>query len=230
MGIFDKFKKLFGQKQEEVELKEEELIIEPVELPEQISAPFQEEPKKLPTRKFRLTYYWLAEQNRYSGNKTTPIFDKNGNLLEYVEPAYFATMSLQGTGKMRNDKLFNVAGVWVKVKHDDYKDVLEYHKKYLGKRSPGYSGIAVENDKVISAMSYRIIPSEQVGKGYGIIRNIPLEPFRTLATDIGVLKSHEPKWKWKGGIIPPGTKVFIEEFVGVALPDGSVHDRLVCRK
>ncbi len=224
MGFLNIIKNLFKQEQKEIISKEEELIIEPLELPEEIVIPEQQEIKILPTRKFRLTYYWLAEQNRYSGEKSTPVFDKSGNLLDYIEPAFFATMSLQGTGKMRSEKLFNVASTWVKVKHEDYSAVWEYHKKYLGKRSPGYSGLVVENDKVVSVMSFRIIPLEQYGKGYGTIRGIPLEPFKTLAADIGVLKSHEPNWKWKGGICPPGTKVFIEEFVGKILPDETVHD------
>jgi hypothetical protein len=101
---------------------------------------------------------------------------------------------------------------------------LEYHNKYLAKRSPGYSGLAVKDDRVTSALAFHVVPPETTGEGYGVIRNIPLKPFRTLAADIGVLRSHEEKWKGKGGICPPGTDVFIEEFVGVELPDGTGHD------
>lgn len=186
-------------------------------------------PVVLPSkRKWRLTYYYISEQSIFKGPKTVPVYTKDGILLEYVEPAYFAQMSLEGTGKMRDGRLFNVAGVFVNVKHEDYAAVYEHHKKYLAKRPAGYSGLVVKNDKVVAASSYHLIASDKIGLGYGTLRGIPLEPFRTLAADIGRTKRSEPKWKGKDGVCPPLTKVFIEAFVGVKCPDSNggsfVHD------
>ncbi len=230
MGFRDIISRLFEKPQqtvpEPVESPPEPTI---VPIPETVEIPVQELESDVPTdpeayRQFRLTYYWLAEQARYAGQKTVPVYDKDGKVLDRVEPAYFAAMALQGTGKMRDGRLFNVAGTWVTVKHEDYAGVYDYHKKYLPKRVAGYSGIAVKNDKVTSALAFRVVPDSTLGEGYGVLRGVALKPFRTLAADIGALKSHEPKWKGKGGICPPLTKVFIEEFVGVELPDGTVHD------
>jgi membrane-bound lytic murein transglycosylase len=53
---------------------------------------------------------------------------------------------------------------------------------------------------------------------------IPLVPFRTLAADIGRYKKSEPSWKGKGGLVPPGTRVYIREYDGIQLPDGTRHD------
>lgn len=229
MGLRDIISNLFKPQQEvpePVEIQPEPAV---VPIPEEIEIPVENDEFAPPSdpdayRKFRLTYYWLAEQARFSGPRTVPVYDKDGKVLDHVEPAYFAAMSLQGTGKMRDGRLFNVASTWVPVKHQDYAGVYEYHRKYLPRRAGGYSGINIKGDQVASAMAFRIVPESQFGEGYGIIRGIPLKPFRTLAADIGALKSHEPKWKDKGGICPPLTQVFIEEFVGVKLPDGTEHD------
>lgn len=231
MKIMDIIGRLFEKPQQQTVPEPVESPSEPaiMPIPETVEIPVQELESDVPAdpeayRQFRLTYYWLAEQARYAGNRTVPVYDKDGKVLDRVEPAYFAAMALQGTGKMRDGRLFNVAGTWVSVKHEDYAGVYEYHTKYLPKRSGGYSGIVIKNDKVTSAMAFHVLPDAKLGKGYGILRGVPLDPFRTLAADIGALKSSEEKWKGKGGICPPLTKVFIEEFVGVELPDGTTHD------
>ena len=51
-----------------------------------------------------------------------------------------------------------------------------------------------------------------------------MDPFRTIATDTGRLRRHDPAFKKKGGVIPVGTRVFILELVGMPLPDGTTHD------
>lgn len=179
-------------------------------------------------RKWRLTFYYISEQSAFKGPKTVPVYSKNGVLLDRVEPAYFAQMSLEGTGKMRDGRLFNVAGTYVSVKHDDYAAVWEHHKKYLAKRPPGYSGLIVRDDKVVSALTYHVIPPDKVGLGYGMLRGVPLEPFRTLAADIGATKKSDPRWKGKGGVCQPLTKVFIKAFVGMKCPNSEggtfIHD------
>jgi hypothetical protein len=175
-------------------------------------------------RKFRLTGYVISEQSEFLGTCKIPVFDLNKKILAVVEPAFFSDISLQGSGKLRNGLMLNVASAFVDVKHEEYIDVLNYHKKYLTKRPFGYSGLIVQDDKVVKALAFRRIEQNALGEGYGIIREIPLQPFKTLAADIGATSKSEPKWKGKGGVVPPKTKVFIKEFKNMKLPDGSTHD------
>lgn len=49
-------------------------------------------------------------------------------------------------------------------------------------------------------------------------------PWKTVAADIGTSKRADPRYKGKGGLLPIGTRIFIKEFVGLSLPDGSTHD------
>lgn len=178
-------------------------------------------------RKWRLTYYLIADQAQFSGPRNVPIFDETGKtILAMVEPGFFSYASLQGTGKLRSangNKLLNVAK-FVPVKHENYAGVLAYHKEKLAKRDYGYSGLVVEDGRVVKAMSFSVVPDDRIGKGYGVIRGVAHDPFRTLAGDIGTAKRAEPKYKGKGGLVPAHTKVHIKEFVGVNLPDGTVHD------
>lgn len=175
-------------------------------------------------RKFRLTGYVISSQDEFSGNRIIPVFSTNGKAIVIVEASFFADLCLQGSGRLRDNRLLNVAGNFIDVKHADYAPVLEYHKKYLPKRPYGYSGIIVQDDKVVKALAFNVIQPKRYGDGYGIIRDIPLQPFKTLAADIGATTKSEPAYKGKGGLVPPKTKVFIKEFEGMKLPDGSIHD------
>lgn len=180
-------------------------------------------------RAWRLTYYYISDQASFSGPAGVPVYDIHKNVLNHVEPGFFAQMSLEGTGKLRGGAgLLNVAGTNVAVSSDDYAPVWEYHKKYLSHRDPGYSGLVVKDDKVVAAAAYARVPQDALGKGYGILRGIPMEPFRTLAADLGFHKKDDPRFKGKGGLVPALSKVFIKEFVGLSCPDGEgghfVHD------
>lgn len=180
-------------------------------------------------REWRLTYYYVSDQERFGGEpKTVPVRDPKGNVLARVEPGFFGDMSLQGTGRLLDGRLLNVAGVSVPVRHEEYAAVWDRHRRLLSKRPPGYSGLVVKDDRVVKASSYRWVQKEQLGCGFGMLRGKPLVPFRSLAADIGALKRHDPRWKGKGGVCPLFTRVFIKEFVGKRCPDLTggtfVHD------
>lgn len=172
-------------------------------------------------RKWRLTQYYVAKEPS-TGN--VPVLDKSGNKIGTASVAFFSSLSLEGSGILGDGTLVNVAGNYVTCDPDDYQPVWEYHKKYLSKRPPGYSGLMVVNDRVVKVLGYRLVPPGEVGKGYGICHKIPLDPFRTLAADIGATSKDDPRYKGKGGLVPVGTKVHIRELVGLALPDGTTHD------
>ncbi len=244
MGIFKNLLELLrsffsAKKSEPVEPEVEQpapviLVVPPISDPVPVVVEPEEYPIPAPPvptknfRKWRLTYYYVAEQRMYSGAKVVPVYDKNGKELCRVEAGFFGQMSLQGTGQLRDGRLLNVAGANVNVKHEDYFLVWERHKKLLSKRPPGYSGLVVRDERVVQASAYRWVPADQVGVGFGSLRGRNLVPYRSLAADIGALRRHEPRWKGKGGVCPLFTKVFIKQFVGLQCPnvDGSmfIHD------
>lgn len=190
-------------------------------------------------RKFRLTTYHVVDQNDFpTGPVRVPIFDDQGRRLAEGSPAFFAHLSLEGTARLTDGRLINVTGKTVRVSHDDYDEVLAYHTQAYAKRdserraegkaptSTRYSGVIVENGRVMRAFAFHEVPASRRGVGYGVQRGIPLVPFRTLAADIGIVKyaNAEPKWKGKGGLVPPGTHVYIKEYDGLRLPDDGTHD------
>jgi len=190
-------------------------------------------------RKFRLTTYHVVDQSDFpTGAVRVSIFDSNGRKIAEGSPSFFAKLSLEGTARLSDGRLINVTGKTMPVNHADYVDVLAYHNQAYARRnkkrleqgrgpiSTKYSGIVVQNGRVVQASAFHEIPRSDLGAGYGIHRGIPLTPFRTLAADIGHTKyaSVEPKWKGKGGLVPVGTHVYIKEYAGLKLPDGTFHD------
>jgi hypothetical protein len=189
-------------------------------------------------RKFRLTTYHVVDQAGLpTGAVRVPIYDESGRKIAEGSPAFYAQLSLEGTARLTDGRLINVTGKTIRVSHDEYAEVLAYHLQAYAKsdkkrREEGkkptptaYSGIVVENDRVVRAFAFHEVPASRRGIGYGLLRGIPLVPFRTLAADIGHIKYQvEPKWKGKGGLVPPGTHVYIKEYDGLRLPDGTTHD------
>jgi peptidoglycan hydrolase-like protein with peptidoglycan-binding domain len=188
-------------------------------------------------RKFRLTTYYIVEQGELpTGAVRIPIYDDNGHKIAEGSPEFFAKLSLEGTARLTDGRLINVTGKKVPVSHNEYAEVLTYHKRAYARRDEKqrkagkkptptqYSGIIVNNNRVVEALAFYILPENRRGIGYGVLRNIPLMPFRTLAADIGVKEKHEKNWKGKGGLVPVGTHVYIKEYDGLRLPDGTTHD------
>jgi 3D (Asp-Asp-Asp) domain-containing protein len=167
-----------------------------------------------------------------------PILDDQGRTLAECSPAFFARLSLEGTGRLSDGRLINVTGHTVTASHEDYAPVLEHHRKAYAKgdarrvahgKKPAptlYSGIVTQGGRVVRAMSFHEIDPARRGVGYGVAHRLAYTPFRTLAADIGAEKYSkvDPRWKGRGGLVPPGTRVYIKEFDGLQLPDGSTHD------
>jgi 3D (Asp-Asp-Asp) domain-containing protein len=175
-------------------------------------------------RSWRLTQYYVAAQREHVDAQTVPVYRYDGIVAGLASPAFFSSLSLEGTGIMGNGKLMNVNGTYIPVKAEQYQPVWDYHKKYLSHRDPGYSGLVIENDKVVKAFSFREITPDAIGKGFGTANKIPMDPYRTLAADLGRTSKDDPRYRGKGGLVPVGTRVYIKELDGVSLPDGSIHD------
>jgi murein DD-endopeptidase MepM/ murein hydrolase activator NlpD/peptidoglycan hydrolase-like protein with peptidoglycan-binding domain/3D (Asp-Asp-Asp) domain-containing protein len=188
-------------------------------------------------RKFRLTTYHVVDQRELpTGAVRVPIYDDNRRKIAEGSPAFFAQLSLEGTARLSDGRLVNVTGKTVPASHDEYAEVLAYHRQAYAKsdkkrREEGkkptptaYSGIVVENDRVVRVFAFHEVLASRRGIGYGLLRGIPLVPFRTLAADIGVKEKHDKNWKDKSGLVPPGTHVYIKEYDGLRLPGGITHD------
>lgn len=190
-------------------------------------------------RKFRLTTYHVVRQaDEPTGTVRIPILDDRGQVIAEGSPEFFAKLSLEGTGRLLDDRLVNVSGRKVSVSHDVYAPVLEYHRQAYAngdrKRaerglkpvSTLYSGVETAHGRVVRALAFHIVDTSKRGVGYGKARGVPYVPFRTLAADIGTpsYKRVEPAWKGKGGLVPAGTHVYIKEYDGLTLPDGTTHD------
>jgi 3D (Asp-Asp-Asp) domain-containing protein len=185
--------------------------------------PVEAKPTDAQLRKWRITQYYVSDQKNHAGSQTVPVLRTDGQILGYASPSFFSSLSLEGTGLLANGKLINVSGKYVPVDADKYQPVWDYHKKYLSKRSPGYSGLMVVNDKVVKAFAYVVVTGEAAGKGYGSANGFPLDPFRTVAADIGRTPKDDPRFKGKGGLVPVGTRCYIKELDGKTVND-FVHD------
>jgi len=177
-------------------------------------------------RRWHLTYYYIGDQSRWRGPRTAPFYDTDGNVLAVVEPGCYVEASLEGTTKLRDGRLINVAkGDYRKVNPSDWIPVYTIIKRNGWLDKPGYGGVALNAAKNAVASVRRFQVTKAGPGGYPIEREgIELDPFRTLASDTGRMRRHDPQFKGKGGVVPSGTKVFILEFVGVKLPDGTTHD------
>jgi 3D (Asp-Asp-Asp) domain-containing protein len=190
-------------------------------------------------RKFRLTTYHDPEQSDYpTGAVRVPIFGDDKSLIAWSSPRFFSKLSLEGKGRLVDGRLVKVTGTKVSVSGDDHAPVLAHHLKAYARsnqrrRAAGrppvpttYSGIVVRNGRVVRVSAFHVVPSARMGIGYGVQRQIPYVPFRTLAADIGIerLRRHDRAYVGKGGVVPPGTRVYIKEYDGLRLPDGTTHD------
>ncbi len=167
-------------------------------------------------RKFRLTTQHVVDQHDApTGSVRIPIYNDAGQKIAEGSPKLFATLSLEGTALLDDGRLINVTGKTVPVSHEEYADVLVYHRAAYAARdnkrrqqgrdpiSTEYSGIVVKNDRVVRALAFHEVAKDRRGTGYSLLRGIPLVPFRTLAADIGRTDSSESKWKGKGGLVLP---------------------------
>jgi hypothetical protein len=179
------------------------------------------------------TYYYLADEKHYSGDRSIPVMSPQGQLLDTVTPRMFAAMALEGTGIMEDGRLLNVASnpsTW-KIDPKILQPIYDFAKSqgWIPKK-PGYAGIYLNKDGTHANRARTFAPKDPGPLGYGVLRKIPLDPYRTLATDIGVLRKHDARFKGKGGVCPSRTKVFILEFAGMQMPateqhpDGWEHD------
>lgn len=175
-------------------------------------------PSRASVRPWRLTTYYVAHQRTDAAGEV-PILDAAGHELARVDAPFFAQMSLEGTGRAADGSMYNVVGRYVQADPHLYAPVLAYHRRNLAARPFGYSGIAVKDGEVRSALAFRRLTPSEVGVGFGTAHGKPLVPFRTVAADIGVLQRHEPRWKGQGGVCPVGTRVFVKELVGRRFPD-----------
>jgi peptidoglycan hydrolase-like protein with peptidoglycan-binding domain len=189
-------------------------------------------------RPFRATHYYVADVSTYANGSFVDVPLQGGAKGPSVPAPFFCAMALEGTGRLRDGTLLNVAGrQYVNVEPTKYEHCAEVYRKhidYMAKRGRDprpsrYFGIDYVDGKVTAVQPFRIVPDKERGVGYGTGRKgVPYEPFKTIATDTGAFGKSDSRFKGKGGLVPSGTRVFVLEFVGKECPsiDGGtfIHD------
>lgn len=59
---------------------------------------------------FEFTYYWVADENSYSGALNTSVYDMSCKKIATVRSSFWSALKLEGTGRTVSDQLLNYAG------------------------------------------------------------------------------------------------------------------------
>jgi 3D (Asp-Asp-Asp) domain-containing protein len=59
---------------------------------------------------FKLTYYWVAHEENWAGKPDTVIYDPDCKPIARVAEQFAARLAREGTGKLRDERVVNVAG------------------------------------------------------------------------------------------------------------------------
>ncbi len=142
--------------------------------------------------RFRLTHYYVVNEADYpAAAEKVPVLNSKGQTLANVPAAFFNDMVMEGTGKLSDGRLLNVEGKRVDVGHlSEYTRLVlpDARKRYA--KNFKYMALTLEGDRVQKAMAFHL--KEPGAGGFGVLRNIPLTPFKTLAADLGYYKTSDP--------------------------------------
>lgn len=175
---------------------------------------------------FRVTQYHFAEE-RDSGldDEPLPILGVDGGVIAYVRPKFFSEAALEGSGILLDGRTINVAGKYVTVRRTAwialYRPVVRRYNLYAEKqRSSGkepkptrYFGFDFDENPdgvmLVQAFRFRDDINKETPYGKGKL-GIPFTPYGTMAVDTGYKgwNNPDPRYKGKGGLIPPGTEIY----------------------
>lgn len=114
---------------------------------------------------FKLTYYYVAVESDFSGDKTVPIYSKSGKVLATVSPKFAKAMRLEGTGRLGDGRALNWAGSCVHSEYDCYSELdpkFTTGRGAAGRALVPYHSIAV--DPAVIALGTRLYSPELAGK------------------------------------------------------------------
>jgi len=63
-----------------------------------------------PLGEFQLTYYWVASEDDYGGEKTAVLYDPDCGEIATVDPEFADALALEGTGRLSDGRLLNYDG------------------------------------------------------------------------------------------------------------------------
>lgn len=174
-------------------------------------------------RRWKLTTYHIGDVRSHAGPLVT-MRTPAGAVLARVPAGAFVEAALEGATKLADGRLVGVASPpYGACDADEFAPVYDIavHNGWVPAKV-GYAGIRIAFGKATSARNFEI---RKAGPGgWPIEHGVECSPFRTLAADIGALPHHDPTFKGKGGVVPIGTRVYVLELAGKALPDGTTHD------
>jgi len=59
---------------------------------------------------FEMSYYWVSSERDFDGRADTKVYDKQCHVLAKVPAEFARRMTLEGTGRLRDDRVLNTAG------------------------------------------------------------------------------------------------------------------------
>lgn len=149
----------------------------------------------------KLTRYFLVSEEDYGNNKTVPVMDTKGNLISTVDPDFFASMSLEGSAKLDDQRILNVSGGYTSCP----SNVAETLKEIADKKYRSHYGYVGLSNDCTRYFTYNTSPTMW---GVGM-HNFSLMPFVSVASD--------------QRFYPFGTVLFIPQLQGKQMPDGTTH-------
>lgn len=175
--------------------------------------------------RWKVTSYYIPCESDYQAMPTIEMLDVSSKKIADVPWRFFADVALEGTGRLKDGRLVNTSSMFVEPQ-SNYQQLLAFAQRegWVPHR-PAYAGILVDSsgNQITKVEAFRVVPTIQCGYGFGVCSGIPLEPFKTCATDIGAERYSDPKFKGNGGVIPRGTTFTVLELVGKQF-DTFTHD------
>ncbi|MCA9676947.1 MAG: hypothetical protein H6708_14850 [Kofleriaceae bacterium] len=100
---------------------------------------------------FQLTYYWVASEGEHPGPADTALYDESCGLLATVSADFADAIALEGTGRLLDGRLLNVAGACACATTPCYAEADDAHPWGYGVQNRAlepFRSIAVDRDVI----------------------------------------------------------------------------------
>ncbi len=114
---------------------------------------------------FKLTYYYVSDENDFSGADDTGIYDRSCNLLAMVPAAFERSLSIEGTGRLEDGRVVNYTGSCSCPTSPCYHFVDDEHPWGSGTGSRPlvpFRSIAIDRDVLTTGNKYYVVELDGV--------------------------------------------------------------------
>ena len=102
--------------------------------------------------KFKITYYWIVDETKYSGERTNPLYLENGKLLGYFPKKFIADFKKEAVARLKDGRIISY------LKRRQTVKVVDEPLGYKGYTLSTLKSVAVDT-KVIPLGSMLYIPN-----------------------------------------------------------------------